>query len=70
MTPGNSLPPCTQFAFISEFDETHPDCAVCGRLEITHEREGRRSLTAVAARTERLALIELTEKTLDEEGPQ
>jgi len=58
-TPSNSLSPCVQFAFIAELeDERFSDCSVCGRLEISHDRTGRRGISVEQAKDERLALID------------
>lgn len=64
ITPGNSLEPCDQFVLVAEFDEHPPDCAVCGRLAITHGRSGQRTLPLVQAKVERLSMIEDSARTL------
>ncbi len=56
-TPGNSLPPCEQFAELEEFDDTGFECAVCERLELTHAKTGRRKLTVPQAEAERAEMI-------------
>jgi len=56
-TPGNSLPPCRQFAVLVEFDDRLSECAVCERLEITHTRNGQRAITVAQADAEREAMI-------------
>ena len=64
LTPGNSLEPCDQFALVADFDEYLFDCAVCGRLQITHERSDQRTLTLAQAKAARLSIIEDSARTL------
>lgn len=65
ITPGNSLEPCERFAALAEFDDQELDCAVCGRLEITHDRAGQRTLTVAQARAERMRMIEASARAMN-----
>jgi len=57
-TPSNSLPPCEQFTDFAEFDDRWPDCVVCERLEISHDKPGHRTLSVPEVDALRATLID------------